>query len=112
MAVIQLVWIDAEYETFVRSALKPFQAISFISSGALEQTNCGEKGLAITCGSHIGTATHAREAFKIIWNAFKNTFIMTYIIFKYDSFLRKNSIPSVKNECYTHQQNIFIFYQR
>ena len=59
----------AEFETFIRSALKPFQALPFLSSGAAEQMNCGEKGLAICCGSHSGTAAHAREAFRLLWNA-------------------------------------------
>ncbi len=56
-------------ETFIRSSLKPFQAIPFISSGAAEQTNSGEKGIAISCGSHAGTTMHAREVFRILWNA-------------------------------------------
>ncbi len=58
----------AEFETFIRSAFKPFQAFPFISSGTADQINSGEKGIAISCGSHSGTALHAREAFKILWN--------------------------------------------
>ncbi|MFL0723471.1 MAG: asparaginase [Prochlorococcus sp.] len=58
-----------DFETFIRSALKPFQALPLLSSGAAEQMNCGERGIAICCGSHSGTATHAREAFKLLWNA-------------------------------------------
>ncbi|HJN36015.1 MAG: asparaginase [Prochlorococcus sp.] len=60
---------SADFETFIRSALKPFQALPFISSGAAEQVNSGERGLAICCGSHSGTAMHAREAFRLLWNA-------------------------------------------
>ena len=59
----------ADYESFIRSALKPFQALPFLSSGAAAQVQCGDKGLAISCASHSGTAEHAREAFKILWNA-------------------------------------------
>ena len=59
----------ADYETFIRSALKPFQAMPLLSSGAAEQFNCGERGLAISCASHAGTPTHAREAFRLLWNA-------------------------------------------
>ena len=58
-----------DFESFIRSALKPFQALPFLSSGAAAQVDCGERGLAISCASHAGTAGHAREAFKILWNA-------------------------------------------
>ena len=57
------------FESFIRSALKPFQALPFLSSGAAAQVECGERGLAISCASHAGTTGHAREAFKILWNA-------------------------------------------
>ena len=57
------------FEAFIRSALKPFQSLPFISSGAAAQVDCGERGLAISCASHAGTPVHAREAFKILWNA-------------------------------------------
>ncbi len=60
---------DTKYETFIRSALKPFQALPFISSGALEKIDCGPNGLAISCASHCGSNEHAREAFKILWNS-------------------------------------------
>lgn len=60
---------QANYATFIRSALKPFQALPFLSSGAAAQVDCGDRGIAISCASHAGTAGHAREAFKILWNA-------------------------------------------
>ena len=60
---------DPIYQTFIRSALKPFQVLPFISSGAYQVNNTGEKGLAIASGSHIGSTKHAREAFKILWNS-------------------------------------------
>lgn len=60
---------DPQQLSFVRSALKPFQAMLFVSSGAAEQVGCGERGLAIACASHAGTPTHAREAFRILWGA-------------------------------------------
>ncbi len=60
---------DAILETFIRSALKPFQVLPFISSGAAEQMQSGEKGLAICCASHSGTNRHAREAYRLLWNA-------------------------------------------
>lgn len=60
---------DPQQLSFVRSALKPFQATTFVSSGAAERCGCGERGLAIACASHAGTAAHAREAFKLLWGA-------------------------------------------
>ncbi len=60
---------NSSFETFIRSALKPFQALPFLSSGAAEKQNCGERGLAICCSSHNGSTIHAREVFKILWNA-------------------------------------------
>jgi L-asparaginase len=60
---------DPQQLSFVRSALKPFQALLFVGSGAAEQVGCGERGLAIACASHAGTPTHAREAFRILWGA-------------------------------------------
>ncbi|MGC6483817.1 MAG: asparaginase [Synechococcus sp.] len=60
---------QANYETFIRSALKPLQALPFLSSGAAAHVECGDRGIAISCGSHTGTPSHAREAFKILWNA-------------------------------------------
>ena len=60
---------DANYLSFIRSALKPFQALPFISSGTSEKIDCGKKGLAIATGSHDGTPVQAREAFKLLWNS-------------------------------------------
>ncbi len=56
-------------ETFIRSALKPFQALPFLSSGTAENINCGEEGIAIACGSHSGDVNQARQAFQIMWKA-------------------------------------------
>ena len=60
---------DAGFEPFIRSALKPFQALPFLSSGAADQMDVGERGIAISCASHAGTNLHAREAFKLLWKA-------------------------------------------
>jgi L-asparaginase len=60
---------DPQQLSFIRSALKPFQATVFVSSGAAEMVACGDRGLAIACASHAGTAAHAREAFRILWGA-------------------------------------------
>ncbi len=58
---------NPEYKTFIRSALKPFQAIPFISSGASSIINNPSKSIALSCGSHSGSKIHSREAFKILW---------------------------------------------
>ena len=60
---------DPQQLSFIRSALKPFQATTFVASGAADHSACGERGLAIACASHAGTATHAREAFRLLWGA-------------------------------------------
>ena len=59
----------SEYETFIRSALKPFQALPFLTSGTSEKYNLDNKTLALACGSHCGLAEQARTAFKLLWNA-------------------------------------------
>ena len=58
---------NPEYKTFVRSALKPFQAIPFVSSGAASKINNASKSISIACGSHSGSKIHTMEAFKILW---------------------------------------------
>lgn len=60
---------DPQQLSFMRSALKPFQATVFVSSGAAERVGCGDRGLAIASASHAGTALHAREAFRLLWGA-------------------------------------------
>ena len=58
---------NPEYKSFIRSALKPFQAIPFVSSGAASKINNTSKSIALACGSHTGSKLHSREAFKILW---------------------------------------------
>ena len=58
---------NPEYKSFIRSALKPFQAIPFVSSGASSKINNDSKSIALACGSHTGSRIHSREAFKILW---------------------------------------------
>ena len=58
---------NPEYKSFIRSALKPFQAIPFVSSGAASKINNNSKSIALACGSHSGSKQHSREAFKILW---------------------------------------------
>ena len=58
---------NPEYKSFIRSALKPFQAIPFVSSGASSIISNSSKSIALACGSHNGSKSHSREAFKILW---------------------------------------------
>lgn len=60
---------DSQHLSFVRSALKPFQAMVFVGSGAADRIHCNDRGLAIACASHAGETTHAREAFRLLWGA-------------------------------------------
>jgi len=60
---------DAEMSTFVRSALKPFQALAVLETGALERYKLSDRDLAIMCSSHHGTPEQARQAFNILWRA-------------------------------------------
>ncbi|MCP9917590.1 asparaginase [Cyanobium sp. ATX 6F1] len=60
---------DPQLLSFVRSALKPFQAQVYVGSGAADGAGADDRGLAIACASHAGTPAHAREAFKLLWSA-------------------------------------------
>ncbi len=60
---------DPETSTFVRSALKPFQAIALTSSGTMERYDLTDKDLAIVCSSHRGMIGQARQAFNILWRS-------------------------------------------
>lgn len=56
-----------ETGTFIRSALKPFQALPMLTTGALEDFQLSDQDLAIICSSHQGTIEQARQVFKILW---------------------------------------------
>ncbi|MDJ0564180.1 MAG: asparaginase, partial [Microcystis sp. M49629_WE12] len=60
---------SAETSAFIRSALKPFQALAVISTATLERYDLNDKDLAIICSSHQGTVEHARQVFNILWRA-------------------------------------------
>lgn len=59
---------SADKETFVRSALKPFQALATTNTGTLERYDLTDIDLAIICSSHQGTIEQARRAFNILWH--------------------------------------------
>ncbi len=60
---------EAGFPTFIRSALKPFQALAATSSGVLERYQLTDQDLAIICSSHAGEIPQARQAFHILWQA-------------------------------------------
>ncbi|MGM3308798.1 asparaginase [Anabaena sp. WFMT] len=60
---------NAETAAFVRSALKPFQALAVASTGTLERYDLSDRDLAIITSSHKGTLEQVRQVFNIIWRA-------------------------------------------
>ncbi|MDJ0690436.1 MAG: asparaginase [Xenococcaceae cyanobacterium MO_188.B32] len=66
---VLLVAGNCETSTFIRSALKPFQALAVITTGTLARYNLSDKDLAIICSSHRGTIEQARQVFNILWHA-------------------------------------------
>ncbi len=60
---------NAETATFVRSALKPFQALAVTTTGTLERYNLSDRDLAIITSSHKGTVEQVRQVFNILWRA-------------------------------------------
>lgn len=60
---------DPRHSSFIRSALKPFQALAIVGSGTLETYELGDQDLAVVCSSHQGTIEQARQVFNILWRA-------------------------------------------
>jgi len=60
---------NSETTAFVRSALKPFQALAVTTTGTLERYNLSDRDLAIITSSHKGTIEQVRQAFNILWRA-------------------------------------------
>ncbi|WP_017305847.1 asparaginase [Spirulina subsalsa] len=58
----------SETTAFIRSALKPFQALAVTSTGVIEQFGLNDRDLAIICSSHRGTVEQARQVFNILWH--------------------------------------------
>jgi L-asparaginase len=58
---------DPEFGSFIRSALKPFQALPLITTGTLDHFHLSDKDLAIICSSHHGNLEQMRQAFNILW---------------------------------------------
>ncbi|MGK7876289.1 MAG: asparaginase [Xenococcaceae cyanobacterium] len=60
---------SSDTTAFIRSALKPFQALAVTSTGTLERYDLTDKDLAIICSSHQGTVEQARQVFNVLWRA-------------------------------------------
>ncbi|MEB3291242.1 MAG: asparaginase [Leptolyngbya sp.] len=60
---------NPELATFIRSALKPFQALAVTAAGAMERYNLNDQDLAIMCGSHQGSIEQVRQVFHILWQS-------------------------------------------
>jgi L-asparaginase len=60
---------NAETASFVRSALKPFQALAVTTTGTLERYNLTDRDLAIICSSHQGKLEQVRQVFNVLWRA-------------------------------------------
>jgi L-asparaginase len=60
---------SAETATFVRSALKPFQAMAVATTGTLERYKLSDRDLAVICSSHRGKIEQVRQVFNILWRS-------------------------------------------
>jgi L-asparaginase len=60
---------NSSASVFVRSSLKPFQALAVLSAGIRERYALSEKDLATLCSSHHGSMMHARQVFAMLWRA-------------------------------------------
>ncbi|NJN03571.1 MAG: asparaginase [Leptolyngbyaceae cyanobacterium SL_1_1] len=60
---------NAETATFIRSALKPFQALSVTKTGTLERYGLSDRDLAIICSSHRGSIEQVRQVFNVLWRS-------------------------------------------
>ncbi len=58
---------SAETACFIRSSLKPFQALAVTTTGTLERYDLSDRDLAIICSSHKGTVEQSRQVFNILW---------------------------------------------
>jgi L-asparaginase len=56
-----------EFPTFIRSALKPFQALAVLATGADQAFKMTDADLALMCSSHSGELVHVRRVFNLLW---------------------------------------------
>jgi L-asparaginase len=60
---------DPEICTFIRSSLKPFQALAVLTTGTLDQFKLSDRDLAIICSSHQGNIEQSRQVFNVLWHS-------------------------------------------
>jgi L-asparaginase II len=60
---------DGTKPVFPRSAVKPFQALPLVESGAAEKFALSDEELALCCASHSGEAAHVRGVERILTKA-------------------------------------------
>lgn len=58
---------NSETVAFVRSSLKPFQALAVTGTGVMERFNLTDRDLAVICSSHRGRVEQARQVFNVLW---------------------------------------------
>jgi L-asparaginase II len=51
-------WGDVENAVYLRSAIKPLQALPLVETGAADDLNVTEQELSLACASHNGEITH------------------------------------------------------
>ncbi len=57
---------DARGGVWMRSAIKPFQALPLVESGAAVELGLGDAELALLCASHDGTPAHVEVARRLL----------------------------------------------
>ncbi len=66
---VLLVAGNSQTSAFIRSALKPFQALAVTTTGTIQKYDLSDRDLAIICSSHQGKIEQARQAFNVLWRA-------------------------------------------
>lgn len=59
-------WGNPDLVTFLRSSAKPFQAVTFVESGAADHFDFESGDLALVCASHSGTELHVEKARQLL----------------------------------------------
>jgi L-asparaginase len=58
---------NSETTSFIRSSLKPFQALAVTATGTLERFDLSDRDLAVICSSHQGNVEQVRQVFNVLW---------------------------------------------
>src|SRR3712207_9592670 len=57
---------DPERVTFLRSSMKPFQAVAMVETGAVDRFGFTAEELAVACASHSGEPRHRMVVRRIL----------------------------------------------